>query len=236
MPARSLGEVAGDPDFEIIPGPGEPADEELPNPGPRSSSRLRVVAAVLVAAAVVALVAFRVASGHHGAPAAAPPLHPPGSRRDAVSHPSDDLSGAPRTVPPPFTCPAGDSPGSGCVISHSVSPPVAAAIRARFPRAHHIRQFDVALRGDLSAARRLIYRKIQARVNRVQITITVSRHKITVPEEVAKAPNILSYSYYARGGLHVTSVGVAVGYRWRLLPATRMFALTADPRLRAAAS
>jgi hypothetical protein len=230
--------VTDGPDFEIVAGPEHSAEEDLPEPRPRGSSRVRAVAAVLVAAAVVALVAFRIASTHHSVPTAAGHRRPtPGASATVGGQrrPHHDVPSSPPTRPPaPYlSCPGGASPGDKCLITHHVSRSVEAAIRARFPRAHHFRELDVALRSDLADAPLLYYREIHARVNHVQISITVSRRKLTLPEEVAASANILSYSYYARDGLHITSVGVALGYRWRLLPAARMFSLTSDPRLRA---
>jgi hypothetical protein len=241
--------VGDGPDFEIDVDPDEPADEELLSARRHASPRVGVATALLLGAVVVAVVAVRLVSAHHGTPTAAPPSSPTAAPHSSPArvpptptlHPSRGPHGRARRldelpVPTPHplaSCPLDGSPRITCSVSHTVSGPVTAAIRERFPRAHHFRQVDVALRAGPRAAPRLYLREVRARLDHVQLVITVSRQALDVPGGLSDRPNLLAYSYFTRAGLHVASVGTALGYRWRLLPAARMFSLTSDPRLRA---
>jgi len=224
--------VTDGPDFDFVVGPDDLGDEEeLPGAREPRPPRRGIIAAVLVAAALAVLVVVHAAWNHHARPTASPPTPGP-ALPTAAYRPSRPAPAQPTPAsssPAPFRgCPA--TGPAGCVVSHRVSARVMDAILARFPRAHGFRQLDVELHPP-GAGSRLYYREIHARINGVQLSITVSRRPLKLPEEIGAEPGVLSYSYYSRRGLHVTTVGVALGLRWRLPPAARMFALTADPRL-----
>lgn len=236
--------AAGDPpgvDFVVGPGTdAEPVDEELATGPATPPSRVRTYALVAVALVALAVMAgVRLAGGHAGAPRADRSSGPSGLPHPVavpvVGGPRRPVTDLPTSAVDVLasdlkSCPEAGDGSPICSATHRLPRPVIAALAERFPRARAVHGLDEEVRDTGTGPGGVWYREVHARVGQVRLTITVTKQPVETPEEAAKLPTVVTFSY-ADHGLYVHTIAhVADGGS---VSVARLMSLTRDRRLRA---
>lgn len=235
MHDRSSADDLSGVDFVVGPGAdAEPVEEELATGPARPPNRVRTYAVVAVVIAAFAVVGILRLIGSQPVPRTHIPPHPVavpvigGPRRPVADLPSSAVDVG---ATDPKACPEAGDGSPVCAASRRLPVGVVAAVLAHFPRTRTVRGLDEEVRDTGAGPGGLWYREVYARVGHVRLTITVTHTPVETPEEAAKLPSLVTFSY-AKHGLYVHTVA-HVGAGGVSVP--KLMALTSDRRLRAPA-